>query len=85
MNIQEIQELIENNQTMNEFYELGMRASYHFADDSGKEWPQAQMAQNQALKLYKENPHLQERMQLLAKGFLWNLERSTETPNYKEL
>ena len=57
------------------FKEFGNKASYHFADDSTREWELARTAQGQALKLFDDNPGLQPQMRTVAKGFLWSLKR----------
>jgi hypothetical protein len=56
-----------------EFKKLGLSASYHFADDSGKEWGHAYKDQKKAIKLYDDNPEQQVEMMKISKGFLWSL------------
>ena len=55
------------------FKKLGQLASYHFADDSGKEWDLGYKNQREAEALFIENPELREEMIQIAKGFLWTL------------
>ena len=59
--------------TLEEFKSLGNSASFHYADDSCKEWPQARTQEAKALALFRDNPHLQDDMREIAKGFLWSL------------
>ena len=57
------------------FDELGSKASYHFADDSGREWEQGTTLKRYALKLFDACPELQSEMREKAKEFLWSLQR----------
>ena len=59
--------------TLEEFKRLGDSASFHFADDSCKEWPKARTQEAKALALFRANPHLQDDMREIARGFLWSL------------
>ncbi len=61
------------------FESLGLSASFHFADDSGKEWSMAHKEQSEAITLYKQHPGLQERMMELSKQFLWSLKSELKT------
>ena len=58
-----------------EFENLGMSASFHYADDSGKEWGLAKKDQDQAIILYHDHPELQVEMMKISKGFLWSLSK----------
>lgn len=60
---------------LKEFKRLGEKASFHYADDSCKEWDLASSAESQALHLFDNNSHLQDEMREIARGFLWSLER----------
>lgn len=53
-------------------------ASFHYADDSCKEWGLAKQDKNDALKIFDENPELQNEMREIAKDELWSL--SNERP-----
>ena len=64
------------NKITEEFKKLGMSASYHYADDSGKEWRLADSDKKQALELFDNNPDLQDEMRTAARGFLWSLKQS---------
>ena len=57
---------------LKEFESAGWDASFHFADDSGKEWKQAYKRKDDAMRLYFAHPEHQEAMKEIAKGFLWN-------------
>lgn len=59
-----------------EFLELGRSASYHYADDSGRERSDARKDEAAALKLFDNNPDLQAEMRVAGKGFLWSLKRA---------
>jgi len=61
-----------NEAKLNKFLALGLNASYHYAAESG-EWDKARTAKAAAMKIYWDNPHLQERMRQSA-NFLWNLD-----------
>jgi len=58
--------------TLEQFKELGMSASFHFADDTGSEWDLAYNDCNKAMEIYKKNPELQNEMREIAKKFLWS-------------
>ena len=55
------------------FKELGEKASYHYADDSGKEWSLGNKAKLECLEIFDANPDLHNTMRAIAKGFLWSL------------
>ena len=59
------------NEALKQFIKLGKDASYHYADDSGKEWGLANGCVRQAMELYKANPELRALMREEARGFLW--------------
>ena len=59
--------------TLERFKELGEKASYHYADDSGKEWSLGNKAKLECLEIYDANPDLHNTMRAIAKGFLWSL------------
>jgi hypothetical protein len=59
---------------LKEFTDLGMSASFHYADDSGKEWTLANDQKRKAEQLYIQNPDLRPRMEEIAFGFLWSLD-----------
>jgi hypothetical protein len=60
-------------QVLAEFQELGQRASFHLADDTGDEWPQGYSLQAKAVKLFDAHPELQRDMRKIATDFLWSL------------
>lgn len=57
------------------FKKHGMDASHHYADDSCKEWGLASKSKSYAMTIFNDNPELQDEMRVIAKGFLWSLER----------
>ena len=59
--------------TLTEFKRLGDSASFHFADDSCKEWGLAITDEAKAIAIFKSNPELQAEMTVISKGFLWSL------------
>jgi hypothetical protein len=61
-----------------EFYKEGMQASYHYADDSGREWATAGVCQDAALRIWKAHPELEERLLEVSKQFLWNFSNIVE-------
>ena len=67
--------------TLIKFKRHASRASYHYADDSCKEWDLAKQDKDAALKLFDDNPDMQEEMREMAKGELWSL--SSERPAKK--
>ena len=64
---QEKQEILEN------FKTCGMDASYHYADDSGKEWHLAYPLVDKCMKLVKEHTELREEMREIAKKFIFSI------------
>ena len=56
------------------FKDHGKMASFHYADDSCKEWGLGDKQKAAALKLFDDNPELQNDMRLIARGFIWSLE-----------
>ncbi len=57
------------------FQQHGSNASFHYADDTCREWGAAHREKNKALEIFDNNPKLQAEMREIAKGFLWSLER----------
>ena len=61
-------------ETLQKFFELGRTASFHFADDSGKELQLAYNAERAARALYEAaSPSLRIDMRDVARQFLWSL------------
>ena len=56
------------------FNKLARKASFHYADDSCKEWHLASDAKQEALKIFDESPNLH---QTIRENFneLWSLKR----------
>lgn len=62
------------NTRLAKFIDLGLKASYHYADDSGSEWGLGRAAQNQAEALYAEASATEKLvMAKESKQFLWAL------------
>ena len=61
------------NEVLQQFKDLGMQASYHYACDHGSEWRLGTPLERRALKLFDDNPSMQRYMRDIAKGFLWSL------------
>ena len=58
---------------LEQFEELGNRASFHFADDSGREFDSGFARQREAEALFVQHPELREEMTKIARKFLWTL------------
>lgn len=63
------------------FKEHGDRASYHYADDSAKEWGLANVEKRKALAIFDANKDLQPQMREIARGFLWGHELNKPRPS----
>ena len=62
-----------------EFDSLGGTASYHYADDSGKEWRAGDRLKEQALALVKAHPELRDGFLRIGERFLWSFGLWLET------
>ena len=58
---------------MTEYLWLAGKASFHYADDSCKEWHLADDAKQAALKIFDAHPELHDKMR--ANTELWSLSR----------
>ena len=67
------------------FRKHGMQASYHYADDTCKEWDSGDAEKRKALKLFDDNPALQGEMRETAKTFLWAYTFKQERPETVEM
>jgi len=56
---------------LEEFKKHASAASFHYADDSGKEWGSARKRKDQAMQLYRDNPELRADMREIGKKQLW--------------
>ena len=56
---------------MQQFKKHARSCSFHYADDSGKEWGSAREEKAIALKLFDTHPHLQAAMREEMKKELW--------------
>lgn len=63
---------------LEKFAKHARAASYHYADDSCKEWGLAKQQLDAALQLFDGHPELQAEMREAAKDELWSL--SMERP-----
>lgn len=70
------------------FYANGMDASYHYADDSGKEWGHGQALSHKCYQAARDRPDLLPQMLELGRSFLfifnpttyqWKLDATQET------
>ena len=66
------------NEALIKFKKRARQASFHYADDSCREWGLAKQDKDSALKLFDDNPELQDEMREIAKDELWSL--SSERP-----
>ena len=58
---------------LDDFKKHGMKASFHYADDTGKEWGSGDAEKRKALAIFDANAAMQGEMRELAKQFLWTL------------
>lgn len=66
----------ENKMTENpieEFKKYANAASFHYADDSCKEWDEASRCENKAMQIYYANPEHQKEMASIGKSQLWGM------------
>lgn len=61
----------EKKQILEEFKKAGLDASYHYADDTGKEWHFAYPLVSKCMKLAKEYPELHTEMAEIANHFIF--------------
>lgn len=57
-----------------QFDALGRSASYHYADDSGKEFHAGADKEKEAMALYHAHPELEAEFRAKAFKFLWSLD-----------
>lgn len=55
------------------FRSLAGSASYHYADDTGKEWGDAARDEYDARNLYKNHPELKEDFDMIMRNQLWSM------------
>ena len=78
-------ELDEVSQTiLANFYANGMDASYHYADDSGKEWKLGQELSHKCYQAAQDHPELLPQMKELGKSFLFIFNPDTYLWKLKE-
>lgn len=56
-----------------EFRKYANAASFHYADDTCKEWDEASRFENRAMQIYHENPDHHEEMNKIGKSQLWGM------------
>ena len=70
----------EKKQILEEFKKAGLDASFHYADDTGKEWHLAYPLVDKCMKLSKEHPSLHTEMKEIAKHFIFLVSFQDEPP-----
>ena len=66
------------------FLKAGRDASYHYADDSGREWQTGNKFKNVAMGLYDAHPDMQKEM-LKKADFLWSLESELDLRHLRRM
>ena len=61
------------NEILENYFKLARKASFHYADDSTKEWSLGDEAKHAALEIFDAHPEFHEEMR--AERELWSLER----------
>lgn len=61
------------NDILEKFKHHATKASYHYADDSGKEWKMADKERNKAKEIYNAYPELHTDMRLIMNDQLWRI------------
>jgi hypothetical protein len=61
---------MENEEILAEFTEAGRTASYHYADDSCKEWDLGFKHSQKCKALWDAHPELHDQMRVIKRGFL---------------
>lgn len=69
----------EKKQILEEFKKAGLDASFHYADDTGKEWHLAYPLVDKCMKLAKEHPELHTEMAEIAKHFIFAMSFQNES------
>lgn len=69
---------------LEQFRKAGNSASYHYADDSTREWHLARREEDKAMELFYANPDLERVLRRIAKGFLWSLDIRLENDKRKQ-
>ena len=70
--------------TLRAFESHANSASFHYADDSGKEWGSARSRKRQAMALYESHPDLREHMRPIGERQLWALDFRREAAKIDE-
>ena len=69
--------------SIEKFTKHGNKASYHYADDSCREWDLAKAEVVKAIAVFDASPEHHAEMREIAKGFLWASEFSRKRPDNK--
>lgn len=59
---------------LDEFQKHGMNASYHYADDSGKEWQLGSVEADKCRAMVLKHPELADKFRNIARHFLFSME-----------
>lgn len=71
------------NDLVEQFNTLGQSASYHYADDSGKEYGLGVAKEREAMVLFHAHPELEDQFREKANGFLWSLDITLRNEAYR--
>ena len=63
------------NNPLDDFVFEGLAASFHYADESTKEWTMGKRREENARKIFEAHPELHAEMREAAKKFLWRLDK----------
>lgn len=69
---------------LRDFERAGKNASFHFADDSGREWHLGYAERDKAIALWRGNKHLTQEMLEIGKHFLWSFSTFVESEGGKD-
>lgn len=69
---------------VSEFAHEGMTASYHYADDSGKEWSLGSLHRDRAIAIWRAHPELTTRFLEVGRNFLWSFSAFVETEKKRQ-
>lgn len=72
------------NPILEEFKKTGMDASYHFADDTGKEWGAGYQLKQVCYNLWHSHPELHDEMREVGKKFLFIWNPQPRTPEVQD-
>jgi len=64
---------MEKEEVLKNFKFHGDWASFHYADNTGQEWPLGQEEERKAVAIFHLHPEYQDEMREIAKDFLWKI------------